>query len=79
MNKLAIAREKRTTANDWQESGEEEEGEFSDGYLNGEEGEEESPIRKSTNQLPNKATKQNAMSLQGSLPKVKEGRTSLQQ
>ena len=71
---------RKTTTNDWQESGEDEE-EFSDGYLDGEEGgEEESPIRKTSNS-PNlkRGSKQNVQSLQSSLPKVKEGRTSLQQ
>ena len=80
LNKLAIERMRKTTTNDWHESGEDEE-EFSDGYLNGEEGgEEESPIRKTSNS-PNlkRGSKQNAQSLQGSLPKLKEGRTSLQQ
>ena len=63
------------------ESGDEEDEELSDGYLDGEEGgEEESPARKASNSLAVKeAGSVNSASNRGTLPLVKEGRTSLQQ
>ena len=63
------------------ESGDEEDEELSDGYLDGEEGgEEESPARKALNSLAVKeAGSVNSASNRGTLPLVKEGRTSLQQ